>query len=275
MSATRRVLALAAVGLVLSACAPLTVQEEKQLGREVQRQARQELTFVRDPVTVNYMRDFAEKLVDASPPSPFEFRFYVVEDEELNAFAVPGGAIYVHSGLILTVKDASELAGVIAHEIGHVTARHVAQLARRQRNTGVLAQVGAIVVAILTGSNLGAQAGGLATGMLGQAYLSTFTQEAEREADAQAIDTMIRAGYDPRGMVTMFQTLQEESRGSFSMPQFLSSHPAPAERIQNVEQMIAARGSLAGLRRDDGGRLEIIKKRLELIIGTDVEDLVK
>lgn len=270
----RRILAAALV-LLTAACAPLTVQEEQQLGREVQRQVRQQSQFVRDPVTVNYVRDLGEKLVEASAPSPFEFRFYVIEDEQLNAFAVPGGAIYVHTGLIMAVQDASELAGVMAHEIGHVTARHVAQMARRGRNTGLISQIGTILIAILTGSQLGAQAGSVVTGMAAQAYMSTYTQDAEREADRLGIDTMIRAGFDPNGMISMFETLKRDSAGRVRGPQFLSSHPATDERISNARMLIARREPLSGLRRDDGGRLKIIQQRLELIIGTDVEDLLE
>lgn len=273
-SSTRRWVALLLAVSVANACAPLTVQEEKQLGRQVQRDVREQATFVRDPVTVRYMRDMGARLVDASPPSPFEFRFYVIEDEELNAFAVPGGAIYVHTGLIMAVRDASELAGVLAHEIGHVTSRHVAKMARTGRNTSVVQQVAVIIIAILTGSQIATDAGNVATGVAAQAYMSTFTQDAEREADAQAIDTMIRAGFDPNGIVTMFETLRAESEGSMRMPGFLSSHPAPTARIQTAQAAIDARQPLSGLRRDDGGKLEIIQQRLELIIGTDVEELM-
>jgi predicted Zn-dependent protease len=254
---------------LLPACGTLTVAEEKQLGHQVQRQIREQLTLMRDPVTVRYIRNLGAKLVAAADPSPFDFRFYVVEDADLNAFAVPGGAIYVHTGLIEAVDDVSELAGVLAHEAGHVTARHVAENYHRQRNTGVAANIFAMLAAILTGSNIGGQAGSMIGGVAGQAYLSTYTQDAEREADRLAIDTMIRAGIHPNGLVTMFRTLQAEKGGSGGL-QFLSSHPATAERIANVNSGIAARAPLpTGLRRDDGGKLQIIQKRLELIVGTD------
>ncbi len=267
--------ALLTVSFASAACAPLTVQEEKQLGREAQRQIRSELQLLRDPVTVNYVRALGARLVDAAAPSPFEFRFYVVEDADLNAFAVPGGAIYVNTGLILAVSSAGELAGVLAHEIGHVTARHVAQMARRGRNTGVIAQVMTLLIAVVTGSQVGAQAGGVVTGMAAQAYMSTYTQDAERESDALAVDTMIRAGFDPNAMITMFEKLQRESEGKPHMPQLLSSHPATRERIAAARGAISQRRGLAGLRRDDGGRLEIIQQRLELIIGIDIEDLLE
>ena len=266
-------IALIPLALLTLACSTLTVQEEKELGRQVQRQVREQSTFVRDPVTVRYLRNLGDDLVDAALPSPFDFRFYVVEDESLNAFAVPGGAIYVHTGLMMTVKDTAELAGVLAHEIGHVTSRHVAKMARRGRNTGVAAQVVSILIAILTGNPYLADAGNVATGVAAQAYMSTYTKDAERQADEQAIDTLIRAGWDPHALITMFQTLQHESEGSAHMPQFLASHPATQERINAVNASIARRGQVAGLRLDDGGRLEIIQKRLELVIGMDVEEL--
>jgi predicted Zn-dependent protease len=188
---------------------------------------------------------------------------------------VPGGAVYVHTGLIQAVNDAAELAGVLAHEIGHVTSRHVAKMARTGRNTSIVQQVATVIIAILTGSQVAAQGADLATGVAAQAYMSTFTQDAEREADGQAIDTMIRAGFDPNGIVTMFETLREEAKGSSRPPQFLSSHPAPTERILSAQAAIRAREPLSGLRRDDGGKLEIIQERLRLIIGIDVEELLE
>src|SRR4030095_11262923 len=196
-----------------------------------------------------------------------EFRFYVVEDETLNAFAIPGGAMYVNTGLLLNVKNASELAGVLSHEMGHVTARHVAQMANRGRNTGFVANIFYILVAILTGNPYLADAGGLGACVAGPAYMNTYTRDAEREADALAVETMVHAGWNPEGMGTMFQTLQAEA-GGFEGPQFLASHPATEERIENVERDIAKYPGSDKLRSDDG-KLPIIQERLKLIIGTD------
>jgi predicted Zn-dependent protease len=264
-----RWLPLLPLALALSACGTLSVQEEKQMGAQAQAQLRKQLTFVRDPVTVNYVRKLGENLASAARPSPFEFRFYVVEDETLNAFAIPGGAMYVNTGLIQSVKNASELAGVLSHEMGHVTARHVAKMANRGRNTGFVANIFYILVAILTGNPYLANAGGLAGSVAGSAYMNTYTRDAEREADALAVETMVHAGWNPEGMVTMFETLQAES-GGFDGPQFLSSHPATEERIENVQRDIAKYPGSDKLRSDDG-KLSIIKERLKLIIGTDRE----
>ncbi len=265
-----RGLACIALGVILAACGTLSVNEEKQLGRQAQRQVRQDVTLLRDLVVVNYVRDLGERLVAEARPSPFEFRFYVVEDESLNAFAVPGGAIYVNTGLILASNSASELAGVIAHEIGHVTARHVAQQYRRSRNTGVSVQAATILIGAATGSNGAARGGQVLTGIAGQAYLSGFSREAEREADALAVETMVRTRIHPEGLITMFETLQGEGRGS-KAPQFLISHPATKERIQNVRGQIAQQSLPDNLRHDDLGRLPIIQERIRLLSGTDLD----
>jgi predicted Zn-dependent protease len=263
-------LAIVCTSALLFACGTLSVEEEKKLGTQAQRAVRQEFQMVRDHVVVNYVRDMGADLVAAAKPSPFDFRFYVVEDEAINAFALPGGAIYVHTGTIQKAADASELAGVVAHEIAHVTERHVAHLYRRQRNTGVAAQAFTILVAILTGNPYIANAASLGTQVAATAYLSTFTREAESESDAVAVETLIAAGYDPEGMLTFFDTLRKETAGGMRPPQFLSSHPATEERIADVRRMIQQHLPLPpGLRRDDGGKLEIIQKRIDLVIGTD------
>src|SRR5262245_7155603 len=110
---------LAALAL-LSGCGTLSVADEQQLGAEVARDARRELDFVREEVVVAYVEQIGRDLVKAAGPQPFTYHFYVVDDEELNAFAAPAGYIYVYTGIILASANASELAGVMAHEVGHV-----------------------------------------------------------------------------------------------------------------------------------------------------------
>ena len=267
---SRPALTCLVLGFALVGCSALTISQEKKLGHQVQRQVREQFQFVREPVIVSYVRGIGQAVVRASPPSAFEFRFYVVEDEQINAFAIPGGAVYVHTGLITAASSSGELAGVLAHEIGHVTARHVAHLYRRQRNTGLVANLLGMIIAMLSGNSYLAQGGQLATGVAAQAYLNTYTQDAEKEADALAVKSMVRAGYDPNALITMLQTLQAEAAGGLQAPQFLRSHPATSERIRDVSYLIRQEGSLSGLRTDDG-KLGIIKERIRLVAGIDVE----
>ncbi len=254
----------AALGLLgLAACGPITVTEEQQLGYQVEQQMRRELDFVHDRVITDYVRGMGDEIVRASGPQVFEYRFYVVDDEQINAFAAPAGHIYVHTETILRARNASELAGVMAHEVGHVARRHIANNYNRQRN----AKIGTDILAAGVGMMAGGAAGNLASlggGMAAMAYLNSFGREAEMEADAFAVETMARAGYDPRGLVTFFQLLLEEEGGRQG-PTFLSSHPATQDRIAATRAALEAVPSSESLRTHDGGKLEIIQRRILLL----------
>src|SRR5262245_48537039 len=119
--------ALLALCCASVACGTLTVEKEKQLGDEYAREMRKELRFVREEVVVAYVEDIGRALVKAAGPQPFQYHFYVVDDEQLNAFAMPAGHVYVQTGIILNAANVSELAGVMAHEVGHVALRHIAK----------------------------------------------------------------------------------------------------------------------------------------------------
>ncbi len=265
-----RPIALVVLASFGSACGTLSVAEERRIGAAQQRQIRQTSGLLRDRVVVDYVRKLGDELAKSSETTPFELRFYVVEDESLNAFATFGGAIYINSGIITTSNDVSELAGVIAHEIGHVTARHLAQNAKRQQNTGIAANLFAFALTILTGGvggQLGQAAAQQLTALTAIAYLNSFTREFEAEADRLAVKTLIKAGYDAEGMVRLFRTLQAEESGG-SQIRFLQDHPTNEERIAQVQQLIAEAGSPDG-KSDDRGRLEIIQERIKLVAGTD------
>jgi predicted Zn-dependent protease len=246
------------------ATAPLTVEEERKLGVQVEKELRTQLKFVRDEAVVGYVAGLGNDLLRVMGPQPLEYDFYVVEDPELNAFAVPGGTIYVHTGLILKARNVSELIGVMGHEVGHVYHRHVAENYRRQRNTSVAQQLGVLAVAILAGGQA-AQATDLVTGLGAMAYLNQFGRDAEREADAFAVTTVPKAGYDPNGITSFFGTLLKQygDRGD----SFLSSHPATQERIANTQALIRAERLPPGLKVHDDGRLELIQHRIRLLTG--------
>ena len=168
------------------------------------------------------------------------------------------------------MHNGAELAGVMSHEMGHVTARHMAKLVNKEKGTNFVATIFAFAVAILTGNPYLGNLGGAAGSIAGQAFLTTFTRDAEREADALAIETMTNAGWNPEGMVTMFETLKKEGAGGSGGPQFLSSHPATDERIQNVRAEILKYPGSDQLKLEDP-KLPIIQERLKLILGTDRE----
>ena len=274
-----RGLLLLTLGFAIVGCGTLSVQQEKQIGRQAQRQMRAENTLMRDLVTVNYIREIGAELVESARPTPFDIRFYVVEDEDLNAGAYPAGTIIIHTGIVSASTDVSELASVLAHEIGHVTERHFAKRYNKSRNTGVAAQAVGMAVAVVTGNPYWTNAADLGAGIVGKAYLATNSREDESAADTLAIETMVNAGYDPDGMVRFFEYLERE-QGDGGGPGFLMTHPSASDRAERTAGLVAAAKAAnpdSRFRRTDGGKLEIIQRRLELIIGIDfdVEDEVE
>lgn len=259
-----RGLGLGAWLMLFVACAPLTIDDERELGERWEREVRSELTFVRDRIVRGYIETIGREILQASGPQPFDYEFFVIEDDSINAFAGPAGHIYMHTGVILKARNVSEVAGVMAHEVGHVVKRHIADNYERQRGASVGRQI-LVLGAGVAGGGSAAGAANVLTGLAGAAYLNTFTRDAEREADAFAIEVMGKAGYDPVGMVTFFQTMLYE--GGPKPPQFLSSHPTTEERIAEARRMIAEQPRYPNLRVEDGGRLEIIQRRVQLLTG--------
>lgn len=250
---------------VLSAlgCGTLSVQEEQALGRQMNGELRRGLVFLGDRVVEQYVREMGESILRAAGPQPFEYHFYVVEDRDINAFAAPAGHVYIHTQTILAASNASELAGVIAHEIGHVALRHIAANYNRQRNTGIGYRA-AVLAAAVFGGGAAATAAQLGGGLAAVAFINSFGREAELEADAFAVDTLPRAGYDPNGLVTFFQKLESESGGRPA--DFLSSHPATADRAAAARARIDALPPGGELDVDDNGRLRIIQRRIEILM---------
>jgi beta-barrel assembly-enhancing protease len=276
-SMTRKVAWIAlllSLGLPQASCTPrmLTVAEEKQLGERDPQGVRQENTLLRDRVVVTYIRKLGAELAKASPPSPYDLRFYVIESDDLNAMAIAGGAIYINTGTILKANNVAELAGVLAHEIGHVTERHIVRIYMQSQKAGFFAGFIDFIVGLFARSRAVRNTGDLALGLGLRTYLTTFSREFEREADKVGLETLIRADYDPEGLPAFFETIiKENPKGG--LPQFLQTHPAPPERIEQARALIAASPKL-GDRRTQDDKLAAIKRRIQLIqgMGNDSDD---
>jgi predicted Zn-dependent protease len=203
----------------------------KQLAQEVERSSK----LIDDPIVTEYVNRVGQNLVrnsDARVP----FTIKVIDSDEVNAFALPGGFFYVNSGLILRAQEESELAGVMAHEISHVTARHGTKNATK----GELMQLATIPLILL---GPGGWAGyGIYQGLnlaIPITYLK-FSRDAEREADFLGLQYMYKAGYDPNSYVTFFERIQaDEKRRPGTIPKVFSSHPPTPERIENTQKEIA------------------------------------
>ncbi|MBC7780155.1 MAG: M48 family metallopeptidase [Proteobacteria bacterium] len=220
----------------------LSSAQERRLGNEVMREVRADRTFFDDAELTAYLGNLGYRLLSSSPDSRISFEFFVMQDVAVNAFALPGGYIGVHTGLMATAQTESELAAVIAHEIAHVTQGHIARLVSGQQQ----AQVGSIVamaIALLAarsnpqlaqGAIVGAQAAFV------QSQLN-FTRDMEREADRLGLVILERAGFDVRGMSSFFERLQRSTRALDSTaPAYLRTHPMTTERIADALNRIDA-----------------------------------
>ncbi len=210
----------------------MTRGQEERLGREMMTEVRRRLPLLDDPEVNGYLRDLGARLAARAPDPGFDFHFFVVEDPRINAFAMPGGYIGVHTGLILNARTESQLAGVVAHEIAHVTQRHLAR--RLQASQGLSLRTAALVLAGILLGTQNPQAGSAATvGALASQVQSelSYSRNHEREADRIGLQILASAGLDPAGMAEFFDILLRASRYRDAPPAFLSTHPLTEARV--------------------------------------------
>jgi predicted Zn-dependent protease len=222
----------------------ISVKDEVAIGRQAQQQVRQQVPELRDSTVTNYIENLGRRLAARADGPRYPYSFDVANYRDINAFALPGGPIWIHRGAIDAARTESQLAGVLAHEIAHIANRHAAE----QISKGTMANVGLGILGALLGNGTGSQIAQLGAGVAAQATMMKFSRDDEREADMKALLYMKRAGYDPRGMVEFLQVLRaQQGRDPGSVQTFFASHPAPAERVRRLEQEATR---LAGGRRD-------------------------
>jgi len=229
-----------------TARADLSPVVERKLGEEIMRDIRRDRDYLDDEPIAEYLNNFGNALVAAAPGARGEtnadFTFFAVRDAQLNAFALPGGFIGSHSGLVIAAQTESELAGVISHEIGHVSQRHIARMLGQQRQDVLLPLASLILAALAAKGGSDAAMGVLmgGQGLVIQRQLN-FSREAEREADRVGFQIMEAGGYDTTGIVAFFRRLQTASKLYGELPaglSSLSSHPLTQERITDMQARI-------------------------------------
>jgi len=210
-----------------------SIQDDVKLGRQAAQEAEQQFPLLNDSEVRSYVERVGERLVAAIPSQfqhpEFDYFFKVVNARDINAFALPGGPMYVNRGMIEAARSEGEMAGVMAHEISHVALRHGTAQATKGQKYGTLAAIAGIAGTIF---------GGPGVGQLAQApfavYLLKFSREYETEADILGAQIMAGAGYDPRDLANMFRTIQQQGGGSSGG--FLSSHPSPSDRYARINR---------------------------------------
>ncbi|MBV7481648.1 M48 family metalloprotease [Bordetella sp. BOR01] len=255
--------------------ADLSPALERQLGEAIMAQGRRDPTYINDPELTQYLTTMGRQLAAYAPGTVPDVEMFGVRDPEINAFAMPGGFIGVHSGLIVSSTSESELASVLAHEIGHVVQRHIARGMTQQSQNSVvmMASMAAALLAALAGGG-----GNLAMGVaaFGQAAAINrqlgFSRDAEREADRAGFQMLTKAGYDPNGMVRMFSRLMSASRLNEGMGggAWASTHPLSIERMSDVQNRAR---SLSPEQHVDSDNYWYIRAKMRVVQGRDAVSL--
>lgn len=249
-----------AVALAVSGCATLTgggfnlisLDEEWQMGRQIEAELSQKLHLVDDRTTQQYINQIGQRIVAQTKMAHLPWSFHVVADESVNAFNTPGGNVYVHTGLIREASNVAELAGVIAHEVAHGVARHGTE----QMSKAYGINIGA---SILLGSDPGLVEQ-IAAQIAAGGAMARFSRDDEREADRMGVRFLHQAGYNPTGLANFFEKLlAREQRQPGALGQFFATHPMTQERIAETRRYAAQLGS-SGTTHD--GQLATVKQRV-------------
>lgn len=214
--------------------------DERRLGEEIMREVRASRSYYDDAEATDYVSALGNRLVTRGAESRQEFQFFLMQDGQINAFALPGGFIGIHTGLLLAAQSESEVASVVSHEIAHVTQRHIARILDQQKQSAVLG-LAALAVAILaarSNSDIAGAASAFGQGAAIQNMLN-FTREHEREADRMGLQILETAGFDPRSAAVFFERLQRATRiYDGGAPSYLRTHPLTYERIADIQNRL-------------------------------------
>ena len=216
----------------------ITIQEEEEMSREVMKIIIKHYEVINDPLIVNYINQMGQKMVSALPPQPFDYHFYVIKNDEYNAFATPAGHVFVNSGLLEAMENEEELAGILGHEIAHVVCRHISQQIERSKKIGIatLAGVAAGILLGIGGSAAAAQALTMGSTAAGQSVQLSYSRENEFQADQIGLISLTKAGYNGEGLLTMLKKLWSRRWfGPDQIPTYLTTHPATEERMAKID----------------------------------------
>lgn len=234
-----------------------STEQDVEIGKQVSRDAERQLKLINDGQVNSYINALGQRLAAKAPGERYPYQFKVVDDKTINAFALPGGFLYINRGIFDNADNEAQLAGVIGHEIGHVALRHgTNQMSKAYAAKAPLALLGGIV-----GSDtLGGIIAQMGASFAANSVLLKFSRDAERQADLLGTQILYDSDYDPRAMVQFFEKLQAShgARGG----DFFSSHPNPGNRIGSVNEEIQKLGGSRNFR-NDSAEFQRIKRQLK------------
>ena len=230
----KRILIGLAFAATMGGCA-ISTQQEVQMGTEYAQQINAQLPIIKDPEVVRYVNVLGDSIAKLADDRSLDWQFFVVNSPEVNAFAVPGGYVYVNRGLVERAQKMDQLAGVLGHEIGHVIRRHSVKQMEQQQGANIGVTLACVLTQVCTN-----QATGALINVGGAALFAKFSRDDEAQADEEGVKNVVRAGIDPRGIPEMFQILvNERERSPSSVDSWFATHPLEESRIQATEAQIA------------------------------------
>jgi len=230
--------------------------QDVEMGRQVSQEAEQQLPIMNNRQAEDYINRLGRQLAARAPGEKYPYQFKIVNDKNINAFALPGGFVYVNRGIFEHADNEAQLAGVMAHEIGHVALRH----GTNQASKSYIAQAPLALLGGALGSNsIGSVIAQLGIGFATNSLLLKYSRDAERQADLMGTQILYDSGYDPHAMVEFFEKIQAESKGSGRAAEFFSDHPDPGNRISSVQNEIQRMGGQVRRDRNNSAEFQQIK----------------
>lgn len=255
----RRIMMAVTLTLALGACA-VSQQQEVEMGANYASQVEQQLPIVNDPEVNRYINVLGDSIARLTDTRDLDWRFRVVDSKEVNAFAIPGGFIYINRGLIERTRNMSQVAGVLGHEIAHVTERHSVQQMQKAQGANIGVTLACVLTRVCNG-----QIANTAINVAGGALFAKFSRSDEAEADREGIRNVVRAGISPEGIPEMFEILlAERQRNPSALEAWFATHPGEQDRIEATRAQIS-QISPAILRqlRKDSPNFQSFKRRLQ------------
>jgi predicted Zn-dependent protease len=213
----------------------ISVPQEIEIGREENAQVRKQMAELRDAAVSAYITRIGRRLARVAPGAKYPYSFAVANYREINAFSLPGGPVWINRGVLHAAGNEAQVAGVLAHEIAHIAQRHAAD----EMTKAILARWSLGMLGAMLGNAGGAGTAQIAGALVTNGVFLKFSRDDEREADRVGLQIMQRAGWDPRGMIELFDVLRREGkRNPDAVDVFLSTHPAPTDRIAQLKAAI-------------------------------------
>ncbi|RTZ98377.1 MAG: hypothetical protein DSY90_04505 [Deltaproteobacteria bacterium] len=255
----------------------ITISEEEVLSEKFMREAHKRFTFIDDPVIIRYITTIGNRIVKVLPRHPYKYRFYVIKEDRYNAFAGPGGVVFINSGLLAAMDNPGELAGILGHEIIHVYSRHLSDRVDRSKQIGIVTLAGLVAAIALGVAGVGAAANAMAIGSVaaGQSLALAYSREDEMQADQLGVKILVEAGFPPAGLASMLAKIrQKQWVDSQQVPAYLRTHPASGDRIAYINAWIDARkGSLPVSSTKDLAEFHWLRTRVFALYGNKNEVL--